>query len=327
MYNKITFSISLFVLCSLNIYAQVPSKDELQLAVVKMSKLIDSHYVFPEKGKKTANHIIETHKKGYFDKVQTWKQFDSLSSKIIREYSQDGHMYVSYDPKTVKELSEVKQTVSESFSEDPFYYGPDALKNNFGFKEVKILNNNIGYIKLDEINTSERSLAVLYASMEFVSNTDALIIDLKNNGGGGSSIGNVIESFFLPKETLLLEFKKRNGETRLSKTAAWMTQKKYTKPLFILTNNATFSAAEALAYGLQQTNRAKVVGQRSGGGAHMNSWYPVNKHIYLSVSTGAPTLPGTEKSWEGKGVQPDYVVDEGKELELIKKLLQNLHSN
>jgi C-terminal processing protease CtpA/Prc len=157
--------------------------------------------------------------------------------------------------------------------------------------------------------------------MTFVAKTQALIIDLQNNGGGGSAIGNVFESFFLPKETPLLEFKSRNGETNVAKTVAWLTAEKYNNPLYILINKNTFSATEAFAYGLQKAGRAKVIGQPSGGGAHMNSWYPVNEYIFISVSTGAPTLPGTEENWEGKGVQPDYRVAEGNEIDAIKKIV------
>ena len=288
-----------------------------------MAKLISEKYVFPEKGRKTASHLTDTYRSGAYDKVQTWKEFDSLASNTIRSFSNDGHMYVRYDPKTVKELSAIKkETKPGDFSDDPFYYGKDAVQNNFGFTEVKVLEGNVGYIRLNEINISEKSLPVLASAMEFVANTNALIIDLQNNGGGGSAIGNVFETYFLPKETPLLEFRRREGQPLLAKTVPWLTAKKYDKPLFIMVNKSTYSAAEAFTYGLQKIGRAKVVGQPSGGGAHMNSWYPVNEHIFISVSTGAPTLPGKEESWEGKGVQPDYLIEEGKEIEFIKKTVK-----
>ncbi len=303
-------------------FAQTPSKKEIELAIQKMAQLIDENYVFPETGKKMTLHLVKEHKQGTFKAVKSWKEFDSLSTRVLQESSHDGHMYVRNDPKWVKEFLAIKKVPEiGDFSEDPHFYGNDAVQGNFGFKEVKVLEGNIGYIKLSEINISEKSLPVLFASMAFVANTNALIIDLQHNGGGGSAIGHVFESFFLPKETPLLEFRKRGEAPKLSKTVAWLTEKKYDKPLYILTSNSTFSAAEALAYTLQATKRAIIVGQPSGGGAHMNSWYPVNEHIFISVSTGAPTLPGTEESWQGKGVQPDHVVPVGQEIAFIKNLL------
>ena len=158
--------------------------------------------------------------------------------------------------------------------------------------------------------------------MRFVANTKALIIDLQDNGGGGSAIGEVFESYFLPKETTLLEFKNRAGQADISKTVTWLIEPKYDKPLYIMINRGTVSAAEAFAFALQSRKRAIIVGQRSAGAAHMNSWYSVNEHVYVSVSTGAPTLPGTEISWEQKGVQPEHVVEAGQEIPFITNLIE-----
>jgi hypothetical protein len=319
----------LLCLCCNAGYAQSLPKKEVQLAIGKMSSLLEENYVFADKGKAIAAHLRKQFQEGKFAQAGTWKELDSLVTRALREFSKDGHLYVSYDPKMVQELSvgEEKKAAPENFSFDPFYYGKDAIENNFGFKEVKMLEGNIGYIRLAEINLSEKSLSVLFAAMQFVANTRALVIDLQNNGGGGSVVGNVFESFFLPKETPLLEFKTRRRGVTLAKTEAWLLEKKYEKPLYILVNGGTASAAEAFAYALQRHGRAKVVGQRSAGGAHMNTWYVVNEHIYLSVSTGAPTWPGTEESWEQKGIQPDHPVAVGEEIKTVKRMVEEMASS
>jgi len=313
-------SVAIFFV-TLQVYGQAPSSSEVEGAIKTMSKIINDKYVFPAKGEKIAKHLSQELRHGRFKNVKTWKALDSIATKVLRDFSGDGHMYVVNDPKTVQELSAVKNEVDENSSEDSFYYGGDAVKNNFGFKEVKLLEGNIGYIKLSEINISEKSLPVLFASMRFIANTKALVVDLQNNHGGGSAIGNVFESYFLPKEASLLEFQNREGENHMSKTVAWLLEPKYDKPLYIMINKGTVSAAEAFAFALQFRKRATIVGQRSAGGAHMNSWYPVNEHLYISVSTGAPTLPGTEISWEQKGVQPDHVVEAGQEIVFIRDLI------
>lgn len=106
------------------------------------------------------------------------------------------------------------------------------------------------------------------------------------------------------------------------KTVGWLLEPKYEKPLFILVSKGTASAAEAFAYALQKHRRAKIVGQRSAGAAFMNSWYPVNEHLYMSVSTGAPAWPGTTENWESTGIQPDYTVPERTELDAVVSLLK-----
>jgi hypothetical protein len=300
-------------------------------AISTMTRLIEDHYVFADKGKAIAAHLRGEYRSGKFGAARNWQEFDSLTTRSLVAYSHDGHLYVRHDPNTVKDLLEAEKKAAEdkksakgNFSYDPFYYGEAAVAGNFGFREVKVLEGNIGYIRLSQINLSEKSLPVLFAAMHFVANTKALVIDLQNNGGGGSAVGDVFQSFFLPKETPLLEFKTRHGATRLAKTETWLTEKKYEKPLYILVNGGTASAAEAFTYALQRHGRARVVGQRSAGGAHMNSWYPVNEHLFISVSTGAPTWPGTEESWEGKGIQPDYPVAAGQELEAVKRLIDKV---
>lgn len=325
---KHIFPLTIFLTCAISSitgFSQSLSKKELESAITTIAKLINDNYVFPEKGKLIATHLLQEYKNGRFNHIKDWNTFDSIATQCLRSFSHDGHLYVHNDSKTVKELlaaqnQAVDSNSTEQYSYDPFYYGPEAIEKNFGFREVKILEENIGYIKLSEINISTKSLPVLFAAMEFISNTKALVIDLRDNGGGGSELGSVFHSFFLPKDIPLLEFKTRNGPSKIDKTVLWLTEKKYDNPLFIIVNKGTASAAEAFAYSLQNEKRAKIIGQQSAGAANMNSWYVVNEQIYVSVSTAAPTLPGSEESWEQKGIQPDHIIENGTEIEFIRTL-------
>jgi hypothetical protein len=313
-----------FLLCAHCASAQALPVREIDAAIATMAQQIDTAYVFPEKGQKIAQHLRSEHRQGRFPASGDWQDLAGAISKSLQEFSRDGHLYVRYDPKTVKELQKPAQpgpdTVTQAY--DPFFDGKDAAERNFGFRAVKVLEGNTGYIEISEINISVGSLPVLFAAMRFVANTRALVIDLRNNGGGGSNVGSVLESFFLRGHTPLLEFRTRNGSMQTEKTVGWLLEPKYEKPLFILVNKGTASAAEAFAYALQKHRRAKVVGQRSAGAAFMNSWYPVNEHLYISISTGAPTWPGTTENWEVTGINPDYIVAEGTELAAVAQLLK-----
>lgn len=317
-------SVIFFLLRCQCVSAQALSSQEIGAAIAVIAQQIDTAYVFPEKGRKIAEHLQAELRQGKFSAVKNWRDLAESTSKSLREFSRDGHLYIKYDPKTVQALRKPQQPELDTASQayDPFFDGKDAEERNYGFRSVKILEGNVGYIEISEINVSARSLPMLFAAMRFVANSRALVIDLRNNTGGGSNVGNVLESFFLPENKTLLEFITRNGSMQTEKTVGWLLEPKYDRPLFILINRGTASAAEAFAYALQKHKRAKVVGQRSAGGAFMSSWYPVNEHLYLSVSTGAPTWPGTTENWEGTGVQPDYTVSEGTELNAVAELLK-----
>ena len=302
------------------------NKQEVTKIVTKIACLIDSNYVFENKGRSISDSLLRKVRQNELVNIKDWRILADSLTIIIQKLSNDGHMYVRNEPETVKKIIDAENKkdnqIKSKPTEDPFFYGPDALANNFGFSEVKILKGNYGYIKLSEINISKKSLPTLYSAMQFISHTQALIIDLSNNGGGGSDIGAVLESFFLPGNIPLLEFVSRNGEKHIERTITWLTEKKYDNPIFIIINNRTASAAEAFVFSMKKQNRASIIGKRSSGAAHMNSWYAVNHSLFISISTGAPTIPGTETSWEKVGIAPDFEVDAGKEIEFILSKLK-----
>lgn len=318
-----------FVLClTVNFsQAQEISKSEKKEACFKIAELINTNYVLKEKGNEIAEAFLKDFSAGRFDFAFNWNQLDSVMTKSLRDISNDDHLYTWHNPEIVKQLKKGKRDDKKEDGENvqSFFSSKEALNTNFGFKKVEIIEDNIGYVELSQINISHESLKTLYAVMEFIKNTRALIIDLRGNKGGGSTVGSVLETFFFKKETELLEFKNRNEKTEMVKTVSWLLEERYNKPLYILINNETASAAEAFAFALKHQARAIIVGEPSAGGAFMNKYFPVNDHLVLAVSNNAPFVPGTEITWQGTGVRPDVHANgsEAKEkaLELIKKAL------
>ena len=92
--------------------------------------------------------------------------------------------------------------------------------------------------------------------------------------------------------------------------------KRLDMPIFILTSNYTFSAAEAFAYDLQSIKRATIIGETTGGGAHPVDFIRLPKGYGLIVPYAESINPITKSNWEGVGVVPD--VETTKEKSLIK---------
>ena len=284
--------------------AQTLDKEEKAAAIRAIAGYIAANYVFPEKGGQIASHIQSVHFRGEFDKAATWKEFDKMVTESLQRFSGDRHLYVKNNPHEVRKLKLASGGGTETIGNED---EKDA-EGNYGISESKVLTNNIGYLKLTGIDINDRSLPLLYAAMRTVENTDALIIDLRNNGGGGSVKGAVIESYFFEENTPLLDFTGRNGVMNTDSTVSWLKEKKYSGPVYVLINQKTASAAEALAFVLQKKKRAKVVAERSAGAAYKNDWFVVNDENYVSVSTASPNLHGTMRTWEGTGIVPDIKV-------------------
>ncbi len=315
--SAVLLAAALFSVLSLFAQETPVGSKEIRPAVEKIAAQLRAHYVFEAKGGQIAAQWEAACKRGALDQVKSWKAFDSIGTKLLRSIGHDGHLYVRYDTALARSLQQVRtDSAGEPEDDDVLFFGGQAARDrNYGFEEVRILPGNLGYIKLSQFNISVKSLAVAYAAMQLVANTRALIIDLRENHGGGSNIGPVMESYFLPANKPLLEIKNRAGSMETMKTVPWLTQEKYKGPLYILVSKTTASAAEAFTFTLQANKRATVVGQRSAGAANMNTFYPVNDHVYVSISTAAPTLPGTTVNWEHEGVQPDRVTAVGQELQ------------
>lgn len=308
-------------LCLSTVYGQTVTSAEKQAVIRQSAQLLEQHYVYPDKGKLLAAALLQKERdltKG----TDSVKVFAKAVTKLLRQTVQDGHIFLKFDPELVRELNAPR--AKGDSAKDPFHYSERAANINYGFLEVKVLEGNIGYIRLAEINLSPQSVDVLKAAMTMVQHTQALILDLRDNGGGGSAIGLVLEGYFVKAGTPLLEVKNRNGKNEVMKAEALSGTRPYERPLYILVNDDTASAAEAIAFELQYMKRATIVGQRTAGGAHMNELYPANNRFLLSVSIAAPVFPGTSQSWELTGIQPDIVTTSREEdlpvvLGLIKK--------
>ena len=100
-------------------------------------------------------------------------------------------------------------------------------------------------------------------------------------------------------------------------------------PVYVLTSGRTFSAAEEFTYNLKNLERATIVGETTGGGAH-----PVDRHVFadlqisMSLPFGRAVNPITGTNWEGTGIDPHIAVpvDQAFDvayLDALKKLKEN----
>lgn len=186
-----------------------------------------------------------------------------------------------------------------------------AIVSNFGFAEVSVLPGNIGYVRMtffapiDFTQSDDSIRAAADAALTLVSFTDAVIFDLRQNGGGAPSmVGYLVSAFTQPDADIYNTFVGRNG-ARQERAGVAYPSPRLDVPVYILVSARTGSAAEGFAYTLQSAGRARIVGEPSAGASNPGSNIPVGDGFSVFVSNAKPVNPITGGNWGGAGVQPD----------------------
>ncbi len=218
-----------------------------------------------------------------------------------------------YAPEQIKMQKESAENEDENYQN----FRLEMQKSrNFSFKELKILDGNIGYIKLNAFNDAEVAGKTAIAAMNFMANTKAVIFDLTDNGGGSPSMIQLLSSYFFEDVQHLNSFYSRDGNI----TKQFWTQANVHGPkmvntdIYVLTSERTFSAAEEFTYNMKSMKRGTIVGETTGGGAHPVNLYTVNDNFTIQIPFGRAINPITKTNWEGTGVEPDIKVSKDKAL-------------
>lgn len=280
-------------------------------------------YVFPEVGERAAAMLETRLANKEYDSVATARAFSDLLTQQLLEVAKDKHLRVRYSSQLLPAVAG-----------DPRRGGMPAgmvaqqRKRNFEFERVERLAGNIGYLKVNGFMDPAGAGAVAAGAMSFLANTDVLIIDLRQNGGGRPDMVAVLASYFFRADAKVhlndlanrIEGTK-NYETMESWTLPSLPAERYLdKPVYILTGPRTFSGAEEFSYDLQALKRATIVGEPSGGGANPGGSLRLGDHFEAFMPRGHAINPITKTNWEGVGVQPDVRVPQGDALNTAQAL-------
>lgn len=286
---------------------------------------LNRNYVFPKVALVMSEKLKENEKKGTYKSITDPIEFANVLTKDLQAVSKDLHLRVTFNPEAIAERDRnVSPADSARYMDN---YIRRLQRDNFGFKQVEILDGNIGYLDLRSFSDTQFASETATAAMNFLSNTDAIIIDLRANGGGSPQMIQLISSYLFEGRVHLNNFYMRpTDETLQTWTLPYVPGKRNTTAdVYVLTSGSTFSAAEEFSYNLKNLERATLIGETTGGGAHPGGNQPVNDRFMIWLPTGRAISPITKTNWEGTGVVPHINVPAAEALDTAKlKALETL---
>jgi len=301
-------------------------------AIDTLVKDLHESYVFPDVGDKVAEMLEKARARGAYNSITSAKELGDLLNKQMSDIAHDQHLHVLYSSR-----ASPPTPPSGAAPQGP---DPEILlqfrKDNYSFQEVKRLDGNIGYLKMSAFSDADHGGATVAGAMAFVANTDALIIDLRENSGGYSGMVTLLASNFFSGEPAVhlndLEWRKK-GTSDYALAQSWVLPyipgpRYIGKQVYVLTSHGTPSAAEEFAYDLQAEKRATIVGETTWGGANPVEILRLGNHFQVFMPEGHAINPITKTNWEGAGVKPDIAVPQENALKVAQKTsLEHLIAN
>ncbi|MEH6537370.1 MAG: S41 family peptidase [Psychroserpens sp.] len=283
---------------------------EIHKMVKDLADSIAVNYIISEKAPMLKKNLLKELRKGNFDRFKEKNALARHLSNILVTWSNDKHFLVM-----------PAEPAGERFMMPSSY--DHIAKENYAFKKMEHLNGNIAYIKFNRFIPPTYSGSLITSAMLFAANSDAVIIDLRDNIGGSPDTVAMLAGFFLNEPTLLTINDARSTDL---KREAWSVEtdvrinssnpnnfivsttsleRLKNVPLYILTSNSTFSAAEMFSSSLQGHKRAKTVGEDTGGGGHGIRPFEMAQGFTAFIPFTRYYHPVTKESWEVVGVHPD----------------------
>jgi Peptidase family S41 len=271
--------------------------------VEQIATTIERNYFDPGRGAAIGAALRDQVATGRFDSLTD----GDLSSRLnLQLQKRDHHFLVTWSP------------ASPLAPELPTYqHGappPDEFERRsaHGFHTVTMLPGAIGYIDLrafvDFSDPEGQARRMADAALELLRNADALILDLRNNPGGSPDMVGYLVSAFTDPEADIYNVLHYRDRTESERPKVAYPQPRLDVPLYVLISGRTASAAESLAYTLQASRRATIVGEVSAGAANPGGAFPIGEGFSVFVSISTPVNPITHTNWDTVGVKPDIAV-------------------
>jgi hypothetical protein len=293
---------------------------------------LTQHYVDADTGLLIAGRLHARLVAGAYDTITSPGRFAEALTVDLRSVNDDRHLNVTYNPGSpgarpgpegLRMPSVLPQPVMPT-NPPPSSPGADAVRRtNYGLGRVDILPGNVGYLDIRGFSGAQMVIPAIKSALDYLQGTDAIIFDLRRNGGGSPFSVNIIISHFTTADTVpSLTVKNRSGNQTFTRYtfATVPGPRRPNVPLYVLTSGATASAGEDFTFVLKNMKRATIVGGTTAGAGHNNATLDLGEGFNASISFTRVMDPRTGAEWERVGVTPDVPVEPARALDVAHAL-------
>jgi hypothetical protein len=268
--------------------------------VEAVARVVQDEYVDADVGARASAALRRSLDEGRYADLSTAEALAARLTRDLLAVAHDKHLAVLVAPERGPEPSSPAPPCDASRR-------MAVRRANAGIQRIEILPGNVGYLDLRFLFRPEEARETLAAALQTLGRADALVLDLRSNGGGSPATAALVMSYMLDERgAALFEIVSRSGEVqRYATEAAELPGRDGARPLYVLTSAQTFSGGEGLAFLLQERRRGEVVGETTPGAANPGRPYPVSSGFDVIVPNGRLRSAVSGRSWEGTGVVPD----------------------
>lgn len=269
--------------------------------------LLNEEYVDPVVARKASANLEQRLTDGHYGQARNPEALAKALTEDLFALTRDKHLFVTL-------IQPAPSAPVVTFPPDDTPREVAARRSNFGVQRIDILPGNIGYLNLTAFYRPSEAREALASAMALLRHTDALIVDLRHHRGGNSGTLALFAGYFFAAPGLdLFEVVPRPPglPTTFRTESPALPDRNQTRPTWVLTSADTWSGAEGLALILQDRHRAVVVGQQTAGAGHQARPHRLNALFDVTIPNGVARTTHGRKTWEGKGVVPDFPVEAG----------------
>lgn len=297
--------------------------------VKSLSEKLKAYYVFPNIAEEICDRLQKRLDKGDYGEIADGEHLANIFTQHIQEVNQDKHLIVRWYPEPLPE-QEGPMHQDQGWLDE---WRQMAKFDNYGLHKVERLPGNLGVLDIREFCIASWGGDTAMAAMNFLANTDVLIVDLRNCRGGDPDMVALLSSYFFSDVRVHLNslYWRAEDATDQYWTQPYVPGRRFgDKPVYVLIGRDTFSGGEEFAYNLKTRQRATLIGETTRGGAHPGSPYRLHSHYDVFIPNGRAINPVTGTNWEGIGVSPDISISQEQAFKMayrmaLKSILEKYH--